>query len=156
MPEGLPAAIWERLSGAERFYLKMVDLEMNGVKKLDNYQNFAKAFRLADYTALMASLKPNAARLKTAAELMRAEFESEFGRSPLRSLLYALHELEREVDTDEVMSHLRDMVPGYHNRREDLLVITAYLATKRERKAPDEAQAARVLLGRIQNERLGS
>jgi hypothetical protein len=134
----------------------MVDLEMSGVKKLDNYQNFAKAFRYGGYTTLMASLKPNAARLKTAAELKRSEFEGEFGRTSLRSLLYALYELEREVETDEVMGHLRDMVTGYHNRREDLLAITAYLATKRERTVPGEAQAARILLGRIQNERLGS
>jgi putative DNA methylase len=155
VPEGLTAATWERLSGPERFYLKMVDLETNGVKKLDNYQNFAKAFRFGDYTALMASLKPNAARLKTAAELKRAEFESNFGRTPLRSLLYALYELEREVDIDEVMGHLRDMVPGYHARREDLMTMAAYLAAKRERPVPGEAQAARILLGRIQNERLG-
>jgi adenine-specific DNA methylase len=155
VPEGLPAATWERLSGPERFYLKMVDLEMTGVKKLDNYQNFAKAFRYGGYTALMASLKPNAARLKTAAELKRTEFEGEFGRTSLRSLLYALYELEREVETDEVLGHLRDMVPGYHNRREDLMAMAAYLAAKRQRPVPGEAQAARILLGRIQNERLG-
>ena len=155
VPEGLPAATWERLSGAERFYLKMVDLEMSGVKKLDNYQNFAKAFRFSDYSALMASLKPNAARLKTAAELKRAEFEGEFGRSPLRALLHALYELRREVDADEVMGHLRDMVTGYHGRREDLMAMARYLAAKRDRSAPEEAEAARILLGRIQNERLG-
>jgi putative DNA methylase len=155
VPEGLPAATWERLSGSERFYLKMVDLEMNGVKKLDNYQNFAKAFRFSDYSALMASLKPNAARLKTAAELNRGEFEGDFGRSPLRALLYALNELRRERDADEVMGHLRDMVAGYHGRREDLMAMARYLALKRDRPAPDEAEAARVLLGRIQNERLG-
>ena len=97
VPGGLPAATWERLSNPERFYLKMMDLEKNGLKKLDNYQNFAKAFRFADSTALMGSLKPNAARLKTAGELKRTEFESEFGHSALRSLLYAFYELECEV-----------------------------------------------------------
>jgi adenine-specific DNA methylase len=155
VPEGLPAATWERLTGPERFYLKMVDLEMTGVKKLDNYQNFAKAFRFANYTGLMASLKPNAARLKTVAELKRGEFETEFGRTPLRGLLYALYELEREVDADEVLGHLRDLVPGYHTRREDLIAMARYLAARRERTVPGEAQAARILLGRIQNERLG-
>ncbi len=155
MPEGLSPATWERLTGGERFYLKMVDLEMNGVKKLDNYQNFAKAFRFSDYSALMASLKPNAARLKTATELKRGEFEGEFGRSPLRALLYALYELKREIDVNEVMAHLRDMVPGYHGRREDLMAMARYLVLKRDRPLPDEAESAHVLLGRIQNERLG-
>ncbi len=155
VPEGLPPATWERLSGPERFYLKMVDLETTGAKKLDNYQNFAKAFRFDSYGALMQSQKPNAARLKTAAELKRGEFEGEFGRGPLRALLYALYELGREVEIDEVMSHLRDMVKGYHGRREDLMAMARYLAAKRDRTAKDEAQAARILLGRIQNERLG-
>ena len=133
----------------------MLDIEKNGLKKLDNYQNFAKAFRFADYTALMGSLKPNAARLKTAGELKRTEFESEFGHSALRSVLYALYELEREVDIDEVMSHLRDLVPAYFTRREDLMAMAAYIAAKRELLFPAEAQAARILLGRIQNERVG-
>ena len=155
VPGGLPAATWERLSNPERYYLKMMDLEKNGLKKLDNYQNFAKAFRSADYTALMGSLKPNAARLKTAGELKRTEFESEFGHSALRSLLYAFYELECEVDTDEVMSHLREMVPAYFTRREDLMAMAAYIAAKRELLCPAEAQAARILVGRIQNERVG-
>jgi hypothetical protein len=36
---------WVRLNGAERFYLKLLDLETKGFKTLDNYQNFAKAFK---------------------------------------------------------------------------------------------------------------
>ena len=72
--------MWERLKGTERFYLKMLDVEAAGAKKVDNYQNFAKAFRVADYRALMASTEPNAARLKTARDFKRSEFGgSEFG-----------------------------------------------------------------------------
>jgi adenine-specific DNA methylase len=59
VPEGIAAGLWERLSGPERFYLRMMDIEAGGAKKLDNYQNFAKAFRYGDYTAVMASLKAN-------------------------------------------------------------------------------------------------
>ena len=87
--------------------------------------------------------------------MKRGEFEGEFGRGPLRALLFALYELGREVDIDEVMNHLRDMVTGYRGRREDLMAMARYLAAKRDRTVPDEAQAARILLGRIQNERLG-
>jgi putative DNA methylase len=133
----------------------MLDIESGGAKKLDNYQNFAKAFRYGDYTALMASVKPNDARLKTALELKRAEFESEFGKSALRAVLFTLYELQREVDIDEAISHLRDLVPGYHSRREDLIALASAIAAKREARAPDEAQAARILFSRIRNERLG-
>ena len=58
VPEGIPAALWERLSGPERFYLKMLDIEAAGLKKIDNYQNFSKAFRYSDYSHVMASRKP--------------------------------------------------------------------------------------------------
>ena len=44
----------------------MMDIESVGAKKLDNYQNFAKAFRVAKYDDLMGSVEPNKARLKTA------------------------------------------------------------------------------------------
>jgi len=155
VPEGIDPSLWERLSGPERFYIRMLDIEAGGAKKLDNYQNFAKAFRFGDYTSLMASTKANDARLKTALELKRAEFEGEFGKSPLRAVLFALYELQREVDIDEVISHLRDLVPGYLTRREDLMALASAIAAKRELKLPAEAQAARILFSRIRNERLG-
>jgi putative DNA methylase len=155
VPDGIPASLWERLSGPERFYLKMLDIEASGLKKIDNYQNFAKAFRYGDYGVVMASTKANDARLKTAAELKRAEFESEFGKSPLRAVLFALYELQIDIDIDEVTSHLRDLVPGYLTRREDLMALASVIAAKRETKHPQEAQAARILLSRIKNERLG-
>jgi adenine-specific DNA methylase len=155
VPEGIARGLWERLSGPERFYLRMLDIEAGGAKKLENYQNFAKAFRYGDYTAVMASTKPNDARLKTALELKRTEFEGEFGKSPLRAVLFALYELQREVDIDEAIGHLRDLVPGYLSRREDLMSLASAIASKREVKAPDEAQAARILFSRIKNERLG-
>lgn len=155
VPEGVTPIIWEGLTGSERFYLKMMELETIGLMKLDNYQNFAKAFRVGNYTALMASTKANASRLKTGYEFKKTEFDGEFGCSGLRAVLFALYELQRELDSDEVMSHLRDMVAGYHNRREELKALVRYIAAKREKTAPQEAEAARILLGRIQNERLG-
>jgi hypothetical protein len=155
VPEGVPSTLWERLSGPERFYLKMLDIEAAGLKKIDNYQNFAKAFRYGDYGAVMASTKANNARLKTSLELKRAEFESDFGKSPVRAVLFALYELQIEVDIDEVTSHLRDLVPGYLTRREDLMALASVIAAKREARQQEEAQAARILFTRIKNERLG-
>jgi hypothetical protein len=73
----------------------------------------------------------------------------------LRAVLFALYELQREVDIDEAISHLRDLVPGYLSRREDLMALASAIASKREVKAPAEAQAARILFSRIKNEHLG-
>lgn len=155
VPDGIEPGTWERAKGPERFYLKMLELEAAGLKKLDNYQNFAKAFRVAVYGGLRASMRPNDARLKRASELKKALFEGDFGKSPLRAVLFALFELEREIDSDEVMSHLRDLVPGYHTRREELIVYARFIARRRKETAPEEVEAARVLEQRIRNERLG-
>lgn len=155
VPKTVRASTWGRLSAPERFYMKMLEMEAGGRKKLDNYQNFAKAFRVADYTALMGSIKANDARLKTAAEFKKAEFDGEFGSSPLRALLYALWELQREIDIEEVMAHLREQVPDYWIRRDDVAALAHAIAIMRGTSAPEEAAAARILLTAIRNERLG-
>lgn len=156
VPEGMDARVWERMTPSERFYVKMLDLEESGAKKLDNYQNFAKALRVPAYAVMMGSMTPNAARLKAASELKKSEFSgSEFGTSSLRAVIYAIYEITKDVEGDEVMAHLRDLVPAYHQRREELAIMAAYIARKRNKNNPSEAAAARVLNGLIRNERLG-
>ncbi|MGH8589653.1 MAG: anti-phage-associated DUF1156 domain-containing protein [Gammaproteobacteria bacterium] len=153
VPDGLDAKVWEKLTNAERFYLKMLAQEAEGQEKLDNYQNFAKAFKVNDYGPLMASVKPNEARLKSAMELGRGEFSaSEFGGSATRAVLFALFSLERGKESNEVMSNLRDNVPEYPKRREVLVVVCNYLAAKLTTLRAEEASKARVLSGLIRNE----
>jgi putative DNA methylase len=156
VPEGIAPVIWEKLTGPERFYLKMMELEAIGLMKLDNYQNFAKAFRVKNYTTLMASTKANASRLKTGYEFKKAAFDSELGQQSgcLRAVLFALYELQRDLDSDNVMNHLRDLVKEYYSRRDELKTLVHYISVKREKMYPQEAEAARILLGCIQNERL--
>jgi putative DNA methylase len=156
VPEPMSPKLWEVLSGAERFYFKMMDIETTSLRKLDNYQNFAKAFRVSDYGSLMGSMEPNKARLKTAKEFKKVGFETpEFGASATRAALYAILELENDVEGDDVLSHLKDMLPNYHNRRDDLAAIAEYIARKREAVDETESRAARILHGLIRNERLG-
>src|SRR5690606_15853532 len=45
VPVGFEKSEWQKLSPVERFYLKMVEMEHQGMKSLENYQNFAKAFK---------------------------------------------------------------------------------------------------------------
>jgi putative DNA methylase len=68
VPQGIPERHWKAYSGAERFYLKLLDLEGKGLKTLDNYQNFAKAFKVRDFRALMGNQRANEARLRGAVE----------------------------------------------------------------------------------------
>ena len=140
VPQGIAKSHWDKLNGAERFYLKMLDMEARGAKTLDNYQNFAKAFKVHDFKVLMASHKANQARLKSAAEFGRAEMGegSELYQSVLRAVLYAVMELAKNMDGNEVLAHLVLNVPNYYGdlTQRDLAVeLSDYLAKRLEHSA---------------------
>lgn len=157
VPTGLTKSHWDKLSPSERFILKMVDLEARGAKTLDNYQNFAKAFKVASFTAFMASSKANDARLKNAIEFGRAEMGegSELYQSTLRSVYYAVMELVKEIESNDVLAHLALNVKDYYSasQRDLVVALSEYLASKLEVLRPDEASAARVLSELVRNQR---
>jgi hypothetical protein len=151
VPEGLDRSTWAQLTSEERFYLKMIDLEAAGLKKLDNYQNFGKAFR-ANWQPLMANLQPNAARVKTAAEFGRTHFGEGFGETPTRRILWAMLQLQvDEPDGKVVLEELRT-TPRYYERWDDIRAIAQYLALKR---SGADGQAAKMVADLIGNERMG-
>jgi putative DNA methylase len=160
VPMGISKTLWDRLAGAERFYLKLIDLESKGLKTLDNYQNFAKAFKVREFRALMGNQRANAARLKSAAEFGRSEMSegSELHQSVLRAVLYGLMELGNDLDGDQVLAHLTLNVPNYYSdmtQRQVVSQIADYLAGKLEVLRPTEASSARVLRDLVKNQRLG-
>jgi putative DNA methylase len=160
VPQGIDKAHWNKLTGAERFYLKMVEMEARGLKKLDNYQNFAKAFKVRDFSILMGDQGANHARLKSAVEFGRAEMGegSQLHQSVLRAVLYALMELVSDVDSDAVLAHLTLNIPNYYGdmtQRELAVELADYLAQRLDEHRPDEASAARVLCELVRNQRLG-
>jgi len=160
VPQGIPKGHWDKLKGAERFYLKLLDMEARGAKTLDNYQNFAKAFKVRDFQALMASKKANEARLKNAVEFGRTEMSdgSELHDSVLRAVLYAVMELVKNIDSAEVLAHLVLNIPDYYGnvtQRELAVELADYLAKRLEQLHSEEATAARVLRELVKNQRLG-
>ncbi len=160
VPHGIPERHWKEFTGAERFYLKLLDLEAKGLKTLDNYQNFAKAFKVRDFRALMGSQRANEARLRSAVEFGKDEMSegSELHQSVLRAVLYSMMELAKNVDSNDVLAHLILNVPDYYSnqtQRERVVELADYLAKKLETLRPDEASAARVLREMVKNQRLG-
>jgi putative DNA methylase len=158
LPSGVEKSLWDAIKPAERFYLKLLELESRGLKTLDNYQNFAKAFRLADFRPLMADAKANKARLKGATELGRAEMTdaSAIGNTLTRAVLYAVMQLTKDEDGDLVLSQLAINAPSYFDPavRARLVAIAEYLADKNAELRPDEAKAARILSQLIRSQRL--
>ncbi len=159
VPEGLDKSVWDALSGPERFYIKLIELEAKGITSLDNYQNFAKAFKVADSQPLMASTKANKGRLRSAQEFKSFEMGegSQLYQSPLRCMLYAIKELMDETDGDIVIKHLALNVPSYYDQatRDVILAVADFLAVKLENIRPDEASSARVLRDLVRNQRIG-
>ena len=157
VPDGLAQEVWLEFNGAERFYLKMIDIEEAGQAKLDQFQNFAKAFRVGDYDDMMASKSPNNAKLKTAIKLGETAMTegTPFGRdSIVRLALRGVWRVAKEDEVDAVLEELRDMIPDYFRKRDTLRQIIAYVAAKREHTHTDEASAARILGTAIQMERI--
>lgn len=157
VPEGVDRAVWEKSSGIERFYLKMLDMESKGIHVLSNYQNFAKAFKVQDYGAVMDEVKANHANLKSAAQLGARGMTTseEFGPTVLRSVLYAVHLLhENKVKPEDVMHQLRDLVPDYFRERDRLTALADYVSKKTAKARPDESSNAMVLRDLVRRERV--
>jgi putative DNA methylase len=155
VPEGLAADIWGKLAGIERFMLRMMDMETTGARKLDNYQNFAKAFRVQDYSRVMASMAPNEARLKRVTEFASRDLtdSTEFGAARLGRLIIALQQMRAEVEPQTIISQLQAEMPDFLEARPLLVDLLAFV----ERKAPEaEVRTAAELLGaRLKNQRFG-
>jgi putative DNA methylase len=165
VPNGFEEEEWKKkLQPIERFYLKMADIEYQGEKKLDNYTNFSKAFRVKHHDQLLAdNAKANAARLKLSTEFKSALMsgDAEIAGTPLRALLYALFELSKETDIEDVLLHLMENCPNYNQNKGILVKMADYLATKRETLAETkafhpqaEASRARILAEALRNQRL--
>lgn len=164
VPVGFEKAEWQKLAAVERFYLKMVEMEHQGSKTLDNYQNFAKAFKVRHFDLLMSdSSKANSARLKLSSEFKATMMsgDTELAATPLRALLYAMYEINKEAEVDDVLLHLMENCPNYLVNKPLLAKMADYLAEKRHSlkatKAfhPDtEASTARIMAEAIRNQRL--
>lgn len=164
VPVGFEKGEWQKLQAVERFYLKMAEMEHQGAKTLDNYQNFAKAFKVHHFEQLMSdNSKANSARLKLSTEFKGSMMsgDAEIAGTPLRALLYALYELSKEVEVEDVLLHLMENCPNYLPNKSLLAKMANYLAEKREGikgtktfNPEVEASSARVLAESIRNQRL--
>ena len=153
VPEGLSADTWQKLSGIQRFYLRMMDIETTGAGKLDNYQNFAKAFRVGDYTRVMGSMAANKAQLKRIPEFVSRDLteSNEIGSTWLGQLIIGLQQLLAEAEPQTVISHLQEELPDFMEIRLVLIDMLKFI----ENKAPEQTtrDVAEVLGARLRNMR---
>ena len=133
-----------------------MDMESKGAKKLDNYQNFAKAFKVGDYGRLMGSMKANGARLKRATEFESRDFSesSELGKTRLGRLILALQQLIGGAEPPAVVNQLQLDLPDFLASRLALMDLLTFI----EQKSPEKEarDAAEVLGARLRRMRLGN
>jgi adenine-specific DNA methylase len=162
---GDPYAFWRQFCSEEKFLLKGLEGEAQGVFKIGAFQDLGKAYGLASYEDLMGPTKANDSRTKLPKELHRpdaARFEdvpaSERGlwvNSPTRHIYHALKLLAGGAEVDRAVKHLIDTTDFWNMRSTRLAPIIAYLheiTAGLEHWAPYEDHLAALAIG-VENAR---
>jgi adenine-specific DNA methylase len=130
IPLGFDEFLWRRLSPEERFYLKCLDAEAKGERRIGVYQELAKGFGLAEYKDFLFSSKANDIRVRTATEWAGKNRGSEgFGKTLLRETLFAIFlTAENGGNVDRAMAYLHsDLRDRYWANRGDILAFLRLL-----------------------------
>ncbi|MDZ7697074.1 MAG: hypothetical protein U5R49_09205 [Deltaproteobacteria bacterium] len=160
VPKGLETRVWKGLLAPERLYLKGLELEKNMEARAGAYQELAKGFGVKDYTGLYQKAKANAVRFKTGSEFKKVGLgNGEFGSTPLRNILFAIHETVRTDDARQGLNWLRDEVPTYWQIRKQIVAVLNYLAALAHISHmphwEQDADAAQRLSGAVANDHAG-
>ena len=108
IPEGFDKFIWRELSIEERFFIRGLELEMNNIYKIGDYQELARGFGVIDYTDMFYSTTANNARFITADEFKRRFIGGDgFGSTLTRHLLVAINDCINENKSSAGVLYLK-------------------------------------------------
>ncbi len=131
IPRDFDTFAWKSLQPIERFYIRGLELEKEGIQKMSAYQELARGFGVANYTELMASTTANQARLKTPAEFgdrMLGD-TNEFGKTLIRQVLKSLEVAVKDEQPSAGKQWLKTEVKDYWPHRSQILTLLKYLTT---------------------------
>ncbi len=157
-PSGFDSYRWKMLIPEERFYIKGLDLEKEGIYQIGAYQELARGFGVKEYKNLLASTRANQARLKTAVEFgMRGLGGGDsFSNSLLRNVLAAIHQTIKAEDTIEGRNWMKNELPDYWSQRHTIVEILEFIsAFENIENMPhwkEEARYARLLAELVKND----
>ena len=153
VPSRLPDHLWRRLNPEEKLYLKGLEVEGHGDYRSGVYQEFARGFGVRDYRFMLRTGKANETRLKTASEFQRSDLGgSPFSASLVRHALYAIWRATETGEVTESLNWLRTELPNYWPQRESLIDVLRYLARTEIDHWHQDAAAARVVAGAVEND----
>jgi len=158
VPKGFDRYLWKSLTPEERFYIKGLDLEKNGIYQLSAYQELARGFGVKDYREFLASTHANKARLKTALEFgnRRLSGTDDFSKSTVRNVLAALYLSIQAENVQNGKNWLRNELPDYWNKRQLVVEILNFISTLDKYSNmshwSSEARYARLLAELVRND----
>lgn len=158
IPHGFDHFIWRMMEPAERFYIKGLEAEKNGIYQISTYQELARGFGVTDYRVLLADTRANSARLRTGGEWKRRTLDDGFGATLLRHVLMALYIATKDESSTplEGKTYLRAEVSDYWNKRdriqEILKFITAFSELANMSAWHNEAEAAKIIKELVAND----
>jgi len=128
---------WRSFSQEEKFLLKGLELEQQGMFKISTFLDLGRAYGLVDYESLMGPVRANDTRTALPQDLPRPDAvrfveilhaERALWRySPTRQIYYSLKLLKEGADMDRAVKHLVDSTDFWNIRTSRLAVILAYL-----------------------------
>ena len=170
VPKGLEE-LWSDLTLVERYYLRALDIESRGERRKGMYEELARGFGVKDLRPLLKSDTANGTRMQTAKGMGKRNLDAPategadavtgshpFGCTPLRHLLFAIHETgQADNDPELGRQYLRDTFgPGYWAHREKFVYLLEWLTalgnTADLREWQPDSEAARILTGRLRND----
>jgi len=159
IPMGFDAFVWKALTAQERFYLRGLDIESRGEYRSGAYQELARGFGVSGYKPMLASVKANQTRLKTASEFSSRQLgDSDFGNSLIRHSLFAVREVVRTEKTETGRNWFRnELKESYWNHRKTLIEILKYLGNlgfTNMAHWKDDAKAAQLLAVAVENDHI--
>jgi len=109
IPEGFDKLIWQDLKEDERFFIRALELEMNGENRNSAYQELARGFGVTDYKEMFADLTANNVKLKTPIDYKMRFLDTEgFGSTVLRKVFVGIYETSKSESTREGIHYLQN------------------------------------------------
>ena len=128
---------WREFSPEEKFILKGLELEQQGMFKIGAFQDLGQAYGLAAYEDLLGPVRANNTQTRLPDEMPRPDSirfddvspaeRGQWRYSPLRHIYHALKLLYEGADMDRAIKHLVNSTDFWNLRTSHLAVILAFL-----------------------------
>ncbi len=120
IPEGFDKLIWQDLKKEERFFIRALELEMNGERRNSAFQELARGFGVSDYKEMFADLTANKVKLKTPIDYKMRFLDTDgFGSTVLRMVFVGIYETSKSESTRKGIHYLKKALPDKNKKNSD-------------------------------------